>query len=139
MAITAESVTEVCRRASAASLALPAVATADKDAALTALARLLRERTGEILDVNRVDLDNGRQAGLDDALIDRLRLDAERVEAMAVGVEAVVRSTIRSASCSSGGRSRAASSSSIAASRSASSRSSTRPARTSRSTPPRSA
>ena len=89
MAITAESVTEVCRRASAASLALPAVATADKDAALTALARLLRERTGEILDVNRVDLDNGRQAGLDDALIDRLRLDAERVEAMAVGVEAV--------------------------------------------------
>ena len=89
MAITAESVTEVCRRASAASLALLAVATADKDAALTALARLLRERTGEILDVNRVDLDNGRQAGLDDALIDRLRLDAERVEAMAVGVEAV--------------------------------------------------
>ena len=89
MAITAESVTEVCQRASAASLALPAVATADKDAALTALARLLRERTGEILDVNRVDLDNGRQASLDDALIDRLRLDAERVEAMAVGVEAV--------------------------------------------------
>ena len=89
MAITAESVTEICRRAHAASLALPAVATADKDAALTALARLLRERTGEILDVNRVDLENGRQAGLDDALIDRLRLDAERVEAMAVGVEAV--------------------------------------------------
>ena len=114
MAITAESVTEVCRRARAASLLLPAVTTADKDAALTALARLLREQTAEILEANAVDLDAGRDAGLDDALLDRLRLDPERVEAMAVGVEAVVRSTTRSASCSSGGRSRAASRSSIA-------------------------
>ena len=89
MATTAESVTDVCRRARAASLILPGVAGADKDAALTALARLLRERTAEILDANRVDLDAGREAGLDDALVDRLRLDPERIEAMAVGVEAV--------------------------------------------------
>ena len=61
MAIAAESVTEVCRRARAASLILPGVASADKDAALTVLARLLRERTAEILDANRVDLD---RAGL---------------------------------------------------------------------------
>jgi len=90
MAIAAESVTEVCRRARAASLLLPAVTTADKDAALTALARLLREQTAEILEANGVDLDAGRDAGLDDALLDRLRLDPERVEAMAVGVEAVI-------------------------------------------------
>ncbi len=90
MAITAESVTEVCRRARAASLLLPAVTTADKDAALAALARLLREQTAAILEANRVDLDSGRDAGLDDALLDRLRLDSERVEAMAVGVEAVI-------------------------------------------------
>ena len=90
MAITAESVTEVCRRARAASLLLPAVPTADKDGALAALARLLREQTAAILEANRVDLDSGRDAGLDDALLDRLRLDSERVEAMAVGVEAVI-------------------------------------------------
>ncbi len=61
--------------------------------------RLLRERTGEILAANRADLERGREAGLDDALIDRLSLDAERVEAMAVGVEAVRRARpIRSAS-----------------------------------------
>jgi len=90
MAITAESVTEICRRARSASLLLPAVTTADKDAALAALARLLREQTAEILEANRVDLDAGRDAGLDDALLDRLRLDPERVEAMAVGVEAVI-------------------------------------------------
>jgi glutamate-5-semialdehyde dehydrogenase len=89
MATTTETVSAVCRRARAASLILPGAPTADKDAALTGLARLLRERTDEILDSNRVDLDAGRDAGLDDALIDRLRLDPERIEAMAAGVEAV--------------------------------------------------
>src|SRR4029079_3488342 len=89
MATTTESVTEVCRRARAASLILPGIASSDKDAALAALARLLRERTAAILDANRVDLDAGREAGLDAELIDRLRLDPERIEAMAVGVEAV--------------------------------------------------
>jgi len=90
VAATTETVADVCRRARAASLALPGVPTAAKDAALTALARLLRERTGEVLAANRVDVAGGHEAGLDDALIDRLRLDEERVEAMAVGVEAVI-------------------------------------------------
>ncbi len=90
MAIAAESVTEVCRRARAASLILPGVATTDKDAALRALARLLRRRSGEILAANLVDLQSGREAGLDEALIDRLRLDDDRIEAMAAGVEAVI-------------------------------------------------
>jgi glutamate-5-semialdehyde dehydrogenase len=90
MAITAESVTDVCRRARDASLLLPAIGGDRKDAALAALARLLRERTAGILDANGVDLERGREAGLDEALIDRLRLDEERIEAMAVGVEAVI-------------------------------------------------
>ncbi|GIK77162.1 MAG: gamma-glutamyl phosphate reductase [Actinomycetes bacterium] len=90
MAVTAEPVTEVCRRARAASLLLPAAATADKDDALAVLARRLRERKAEILDANRVDLERGVEAGLDAALLDRLRLDEERIEAMATGVEAVI-------------------------------------------------
>ena len=90
MAVTAESVAEVCRRAKAAALILPGVPTAAKDEALTVLARLLRERTGDILAANLVDLQRGREAGLDEALIDRLSLDEERIEAMAFGVEAVI-------------------------------------------------
>jgi glutamate-5-semialdehyde dehydrogenase len=90
MAIAAESVTDVCRRARAAALRLPSVSTADKDAALAIVARLLRERTAEILEANRTDLDRGVANGLDAALIDRLRLDEDRIEAMAVGVEAVI-------------------------------------------------
>jgi glutamate-5-semialdehyde dehydrogenase len=90
MATTVESVIEVCRRARGASLLLSAVETADKNRALTALADLLRGRTAEIVEANAVDLDRGREAGLDHALIDRLRLDDGRIEAMAVGVEAVI-------------------------------------------------
>ncbi len=90
MALTTESVVDVCARAKAASLVLPSVSTADKDAALAATARLLRERNGEILAANLVDLQRGREDGLTDALLDRLTLDEERIEAMAVGVEAII-------------------------------------------------
>lgn len=90
MAVTTESVTSICRRARAASLLLPSVPTEVKDEALRITARLLRERTSEILETNATDLERGEAAGLDAALIDRLRLDEARIEAMAVGVEAII-------------------------------------------------
>ena len=90
MAVTTESVTAICRRARAASLLLPSVPTEVKDEALRITARLLRERTEEILEANGTDLERGEAAGLDAALIDRLRLDEARIEAMAVGVEAII-------------------------------------------------
>jgi glutamate-5-semialdehyde dehydrogenase len=61
-----------------------------KDEALRRAATLLRERVGEILAANVSDVSAGRDAGLDPALLDRLSLDADRIEEMAVGLEAVV-------------------------------------------------
>jgi glutamate-5-semialdehyde dehydrogenase len=90
MAVTTQSITEICRRAKRASLGLATASTAAKDDALLRAAALLRERTAEILEVNKTDVESGREAGLDDALLDRLALDPERVEAMAVGLEAIV-------------------------------------------------
>ncbi len=90
MAVTTESVSAVCRRARAASLLLASVPTAVKDEALANAARLLRERGPEILAANESDLERGAAAGLDAALLDRLRLDPARVEAIAVGVEAII-------------------------------------------------
>jgi glutamate-5-semialdehyde dehydrogenase len=75
-------------RAAASRLAIADRAT--KDRALTALARLLRDETPAILEANARDLAEGRDAGLGSAMLDRLMLDARRVEAMARGVEAVV-------------------------------------------------
>lgn len=90
MATATESVTDLCRRARAASLLLPSVPTEVKDEALAVTAQLLRERTAEILAANLTDLERGREAGLEASLVDRLSLDATRVEAMAAGVEAVI-------------------------------------------------
>jgi glutamate-5-semialdehyde dehydrogenase len=56
---------------------------------LNATARLLRERTAEILEANAADLADERAAGLTEALRDRLTLTEDRVAAMADGVRAV--------------------------------------------------
>ena len=57
---------------------------------MEATARLLEERTGEILEANAADLADERAVGLTEALRDRLTLSEERVAAMAVGVRAVM-------------------------------------------------
>ena len=63
--------------------------TGEKDAALEATARLLGERSAEILEANAADLADERAAGLTQALRDRLTLTEDRVAAMAEGVRTV--------------------------------------------------
>jgi glutamate-5-semialdehyde dehydrogenase len=86
MAIATPSVTDVCRAAKAASRKLAALPTAEKDAALHAIADALVARTAEIIEANARDLEAGREAGLSDALLDRLLLDDGRVAAIAAQV-----------------------------------------------------
>jgi glutamate-5-semialdehyde dehydrogenase len=68
---------------------MAAASTASKDVALEAVARLLHERAGEILEANAADLADERAAGLTQALRDRLTLTEERAAAMAEGVRTV--------------------------------------------------
>jgi glutamate-5-semialdehyde dehydrogenase len=89
MAVATESITEICKRARSASLVLASTPTAARDDALLRAASLLRERIDEILTANVSDVEGGREAGLDAALIDRLSLDTDRIEAMAVGLEEI--------------------------------------------------
>jgi len=89
MATIAQSVTDLCLAARAASRTLAALDGDAKDAALHAIADALEERTPEILDANARDMDAGRAAGLSPALLDRLALDPERIRAMADGVRKI--------------------------------------------------
>jgi glutamate-5-semialdehyde dehydrogenase len=82
-------VEEVCRAARAAARELATLDTGVKDAALEGIASALEGATAEILDANREDLEAGRQAGLSDALIDRLRLDERRIAAIAAGARQI--------------------------------------------------
>jgi glutamate-5-semialdehyde dehydrogenase len=58
-----------------------------KDRALLAAAASLRARAGEILEANARDLAAARARGLRASLLDRLALDAKRIEGMGTGLE----------------------------------------------------
>src|SRR4051812_11346932 len=90
MAIGTQSVAALCERAKRASHELAALDTETKNHALEAIASELEARVEEILEANAGDLEDGREAGLDDALIDRLTLDQARVKTMADGVRDIV-------------------------------------------------
>lgn len=61
----------------------------ERNAALQAAARLLREQSAAILEANDRDMAAARERGLSSAMLDRLMLDEPRVEAMASGIEAI--------------------------------------------------
>jgi glutamate-5-semialdehyde dehydrogenase len=85
MATTTRSVTDVCRAAKRAARDLAGLDTATKNAALEAIADALLDRSAEIIEANTRDLAAGREAGLADALLDRLALDEGRIASMARG------------------------------------------------------
>ena len=84
-----DDVPALCRRARAASRALGPRSRESKDAALRAVADGLRRRAGQVLAANEVDLAAARAAGPSAAQLDRLALDARRVEQMASAAEQV--------------------------------------------------
>jgi glutamate-5-semialdehyde dehydrogenase len=77
------------RAAAEAAQPLALAGAAQKNAALAAAARALRARAAEILAANAHDVKGGEAAGLSGAMLDRLKLDAARVEAMASGAEQI--------------------------------------------------
>ena len=82
-------VSELGRRAKAASRVLATAPTERKNAALAAAADLLIDRADDVLAANMQDLAAGEAAGLDPAPLDRLRLDAKRLDGMAAGLRSV--------------------------------------------------
>ena len=81
-AVTAH-VTALAEKARAASRRLALMSRSEKDAALLVLADALEAATPQVLDANAVDLERGRSAGMSESLQDRLRLDTDRVAAVA--------------------------------------------------------
>ena len=77
MATTAQPVAELCRQAQAAARELAMLDTATKNAALEAMADALEQRSHEILEANRRDMEAGAEAGMHSGLLDRLKLTEE--------------------------------------------------------------
>lgn len=82
-------VKEKAALAKEAAAVLGSLGTDVKNKALLAMAQALRKHETDILEANRKDLDLGQAKGLSKAMLERLLLNHERVEAMAQGLEDV--------------------------------------------------
>jgi glutamate-5-semialdehyde dehydrogenase len=89
MAIAVSSVADTCAAAKRAARALARIDTAVKDAALEEIALALESRLEEILVANERDMQLAREADIGAALLDRLRLDEERVVQIAHAVRQI--------------------------------------------------
>jgi glutamate-5-semialdehyde dehydrogenase len=89
MATVLSPVADVCRAAKRAAGVLAQTDTAVKDAALGAIAAALLARGDEILAANERDMQNSREADVEDALLDRLRLDESRIAGIAGAVRQI--------------------------------------------------
>ncbi|MCB1599601.1 MAG: glutamate-5-semialdehyde dehydrogenase, partial [Xanthomonadales bacterium] len=84
-----ESVRAQAAAARASCRVLKRSSSAQRDAFLTGLASILREQSEAIVVANSTDLDQGARAGLDGAMLDRLRLTPARIEGMASDLERI--------------------------------------------------
>ncbi|MCI8553468.1 MAG: glutamate-5-semialdehyde dehydrogenase [Clostridiales bacterium] len=73
-------------RARDAARAVGRLSGADRNRALAAMSTALLEQTPDILAANRRDVEKAKQGGMTPALVDRLRLDENRVRGMAQGI-----------------------------------------------------
>lgn len=80
---------KLAQAAKAAKYAVAQLSSGEKNRGLHAIADILEQSTAEILAANAVDVENGRQGGLSDGLLDRLTLTKERIYAIAEGVRQV--------------------------------------------------
>lgn len=69
---------------------LARLTTAQKNAVLSDMANALRQSHGPILKANETDMANGRDKGLDNAMLDRLQLTPARIDAMADAIDFLV-------------------------------------------------
>lgn len=81
--------TELGQQARAASRAMASANTGAKNAALLNIAEAIEAAEAELTSENARDLEQGRKDGLDDALLDRLELNAERIAGMAEGLRQI--------------------------------------------------
>jgi len=77
------------QKAKESSRVLGALSGKEKNTILKEMAQSLRDATDELVEANKLDMQDGKKNNLSSALMDRLFLDTSRIEAMAVAVEEI--------------------------------------------------
>jgi glutamate-5-semialdehyde dehydrogenase len=84
-----ETIHQMGRQARAAAYQLAQLTSEEKNAILRAMATAIRKSAPDLLAANDLDLAAGVEKGISAAMLDRLRLDDARIEAMAAGIDQV--------------------------------------------------
>ena len=85
----AEQMRQLGQQARRAARQLALLSTRDKNECLQAMAEALERRADALGKANALDLEAGMQAGLSNAMLDRLKLDPKRISSMARGLREV--------------------------------------------------
>ena len=80
---------EICQNAKAAKYEVQKLSTEAKNKAILTVADKLVENAEYIISANARDYENGVKNGMHQGMLDRLKLDEKRIEAMAVGLRQV--------------------------------------------------
>ena len=80
---------DICKNAKAAKYEVQKLSTDMKNKALLTVADKLVEQAQYIISANKKDYENGEKNGMHQGMLDRLKLDEKRIEAMAVGLRQV--------------------------------------------------
>ncbi len=78
------------KAAKSAARVLASASTGVKNLALKYISEALIENAAKIVECNKIDIENARNNGLSEAIIDRLKLDEQRIRGMAKGVDDVI-------------------------------------------------
>ncbi|MGI9236547.1 MAG: glutamate-5-semialdehyde dehydrogenase [Woeseiaceae bacterium] len=86
----ADTMDDIGRSARRSAPLLAGIGCEQRNAALAASAAAIREAAADIAEANRQDLEAAEAMGLSGAMLDRLMLNAERIEGMASGIESIM-------------------------------------------------
>jgi len=89
MSTLQETIHQMGSQARAAAHRLSQLSAEEKNGILRAMAAGVRNAADALLEANALDLAAGREKGLSAAMLDRLKLDEARIEAMAAGIDQV--------------------------------------------------
>ena len=85
-----EMMQDIGKRARSASRAMARASSEQKNQALLHIAKLIRQKVGEIQKVNQIDVERAKVNGQDAAFVDRLTMTPKTIETMALGLEQIV-------------------------------------------------
>ncbi|MBU3607886.1 glutamate-5-semialdehyde dehydrogenase [Polynucleobacter nymphae] len=85
-----EMMQDIGKRARSASRAMARSSSEQKNQALLHIAKLIRQKAGEIQKVNLIDVERAKANGQDAAFVDRLTMTPKTIETMALGLEQII-------------------------------------------------